>query len=221
MKPKKELEQYHTIGSIEVGLDEAGRGCLFGPVCVAGVIWPKKDPENSMVIKDSKKCTEKYRQKLFDYIKENAISYSINMLDHEEIDRENILKCSIKGMHLCLNEITNNHSIDMILVDGNHFKNYYCSNIDDFIEHKCIIKGDNTYKSIAAASILAKTYRDNYMIQLVKENPELLKYSIEKNKGYGTKKHMEAIKEYGVTKWHRKSFAPCMEVHQTEVNQTK
>ena len=112
-------------------------------------------------------------------------------------------------MHKCVDEITEKEKIDMILVDGNHFKNYYCSSTDDFINHQCVIKGDDKYKSIAAASILAKTYRDNYVKELVEKNPELSKYCIEKNKGYGTKQHMDAIKEHGITKWHRKSFAPC------------
>ncbi|MBF76245.1 ribonuclease HII [Candidatus Poribacteria bacterium] len=209
MKPNIELKQYDQIGEIEVGLDEAGRGCLFGPVCISGVIWPKEDPKESMIIKDSKRCTEKYRLKCFEYIKDNAVSYSIQMIDNNEIDTKNILQCSIEGMHKCLNDITRDQMVDTILVDGNHFNTYYCSTNDQFIDHKCIIKGDNKYKSIAAASILAKTYRDNYIIDLVNKNPELKKYGIERNKGYGTKEHMDAIKEYGITKWHRRSFAPC------------
>ncbi len=208
-KPKNVLKQYDDESKIEVGLDEAGRGCLFGPVCIAGVIWCKQDPENGMEVKDSKKCSEKYRNQCFDYITKTAQQYSIKIIDHEEIDEKNILQCSIEGMHLCLDEITGRQKIDIILVDGNHFKHYYSSHMDEFIEHKCVIKGDNTYKSIAAASILAKTYRDNYILNLVKEHPELEKYGIHKNKGYGTKEHMEAIKKYGITKWHRKSFAPC------------
>ena len=209
IRNKPILKQYENEKDIEVGLDEAGRGCLFGPVCIAGVIWVKEEPENSMEVKDSKKCSEKYRNKCYEYIKLNAVQYSIQMIDHEDIDKKNILQCSIEGMHLCLDDITKKQNVDMILVDGNHFKQYYSSKMDEFIEHQCVIKGDNTYKSIAAASILAKTHRDNYIIQLVKENPELEKYCIHKNKGYGTKEHMDAIKKYGITKWHRKSFAPC------------
>ena len=209
IRNKPILKQYENEKDIEVGLDEAGRGCLFGPVCIAGVIWVKEEPENSMEVKDSKKCSEKYRNKCYEYIKLNAVQYSIQMIDHEDIAKKNILQCSIEGMHLCLDDITKKQNVDMILVDGNHFKQYYSSKMDEFIEHQCVIKGDNTYKSIAAASILAKTHRDNYIIQLVKENPELEKYGIHKNKGYGTKEHMDAIKKYGITKWHRKSFAPC------------
>jgi len=203
------LKQYHEKDDIEVGLDEAGRGCLFGPVCVAGVIWLNEDPENSIVIKDSKKCSEKHRLKCYDYIKENAIDYSIKMIDHETIDKENILKCSLDGMHLCLDELSERNKFTSILVDGNHFNSYYSKEQDDFIENQCVIKGDNIYKSIAAASILAKTFRDNYILELVEQYPELKKYGIEKNKGYGTKQHMDAIKQYGITQWHRRSFAPC------------
>ena len=212
------LKQYKNEGDIEVGLDEAGRGCLFGPVCIAGVIWPDIDPDPNIVIKDSKKCTEKHRNKCFEYIKEKSLGYSIKILDNNIIDKENILKCSLDGMHLCLDELTESHDIDTILVDGNHFHPYYSQRKDDFINHDCVIKGDNTYKSIAAASILAKTYRDNYILKLVEEYPELKKYGIDKNKGYGTKQHMEAIKEYGITEWHRKSFAPCKDMN---INQMK
>ena len=131
------------------------------------------------------------------------------MIHNDTIDKENILKCSLNGMHLCLDEISKENKIDKILVDGNHFPTYYSKEQDDFIDHECIIKGDNIYKSIAAASILAKTYRDKYILQLVEDNPILKKYDIQNNKGYGTKKHMEAIEKYGITKWHRKSFSPC------------
>jgi ribonuclease HII len=206
---KTNLHQYKEENNIEVGLDEAGRGCLLGPVCCAGVIWVLKDPRDDIIIKDSKKYTEKKRIQCYDYIKENCIDSSIQLISNEEIDKKNILQCSIEGMHHCLDDISNRTSFDMILVDGNRFEPYYSVKKDDFIPHDCIIKGDDTYKSIAAASILAKTFRDKYIIQLVKDNPELEKYDILNNKGYGTKKHMEAIETYGITKWHRKSFKPC------------
>ena len=208
-KNKTILKQYKNEGSFEVGLDEAGRGCLFGPVCIAGVAWLDKDPEPCIEIKDSKKCTEKHRLKCYDYIIENSKAYSIQLIDHEMIDNDNILKCSLDGMHLCLDEISKTNTINEILVDGNHFHTYYSKEQSDFIDHDCVIKGDNTYKSIAAASVLAKTYRDNYILKLVEEYPYLKKYDIHNNKGYGTKKHMEAIETYGITKWHRKSFSPC------------
>ena len=203
------LKQYQDKDQLEVGLDEAGRGCLFGPVCIAGVSWLDKDPEPCIEIKDSKKCTVKHRLKCYDYIIDNAVAYSIQLIDNNTIDKDNILKSSLNGMHLCLDEISKTIRNDKILVDGNHFPTYYSKEQDDFLEHEWIIKCDNIYKSIAAASILAKTYRDNYILQLVEEYPYLKIYDIHNNKGYGTKKHMEAIKEYGITKWHRKSFAPC------------
>ena len=206
---KISLKQFYKENQNEVGIDEAGRGCLFGPVCVASVLWLQEDPDKDIILKDSKKCSEKYRNKCYDYIKENALSYSIQMISHDEIDKKNILKCTLEGMHRCLDEISEKTNIDLILVDGNHFPPYYSKQKDDFLEHKCVVKGDNEYKSIAAASILAKTFRDNYIYELVKTHPELEKYDIQNNKGYGTKKHMDAIKKYGVTNWHRKSFAPC------------
>tara|TARA_B100001094_G_scaffold330507_1_gene395876 strand:+ start:827 stop:1468 length:642 start_codon:yes stop_codon:yes gene_type:complete len=209
MKNGNDIQQYYEKDAVEVGLDEAGRGCLLGPVCVAGVIWLDKDPRDDIIIKDSKKYTEKKRNECYDYIQEHCKDYSIQLISNEEIDEKNILQCSIEGMHLCLDDISKRHSFDTILVDGNRFDAYYSIQKDEFISHHCIIKGDNTYKSIAAASVLAKTYRDKYIIQLVKDNPELEKYDILNNKGYGTKKHMDAIKQYGITKWHRKSFSPC------------
>ena len=206
---KKILKQYRDKGKLEVGIDEAGRGCLFGPVCIAGVIWLDKDPDENIILKDSKKCSEKYREKCYDYIIENSISYSIKMVGNEYIDDNNILQSTLDGMHQCLDDISREIEIDSILVDGTQFNTYYNDQSAEFIPHFCIPKGDDTYKSIAAASIIAKTARDKYILQLVKENPELEKYDIQNNKGYGTKKHMEAIKKYGNTKWHRKSFAPC------------
>lgn len=206
------LKQYLHESKIEVGIDEAGRGCLFGPVCVAAVIWPKEDPlyndKEPPIIKDSKKVSEKKRFILKDYIERNAISYSVKFISHEEIDKTNILQATMKGMHMCIDDVRSNTPVDTILVDGNHFKIYTDENLDS-IDHECIISGDNTYKSIAAASILAKTYRDNYIYKLVKDRPELERYALQKNKGYGTKIHMESIKKYGPIEGHRRSFKPC------------
>ena len=202
------LKQFYEKDKIEVGLDEAGRGCLFGPVCVAGVIWLDEDPNPELEIRDSKKVSEKKRALLKDYIKDNAIAYSIVLVDHDDIDKYNILQATLRGMHQCLDNITDIINIDTILVDGNHF-DFYSDRNDNYINHICVVDGDNTYKSIAAASILAKTYRDEWINKLVDENPELEKYDLRNNKGYGTKRHLDAIKEYGVTKWHRKSFGIC------------
>ena len=197
------LEQFYESDKIEIGLDEAGRGCLFGPVCVAGVIWVNEDPNPDLQIKDSKKMSEKKRKILREYIESNAIAYNIQFICSEEIDKINILEASILGMNQCIDEIVKTKKIDTILIDGPHF-NFY-----DGIPHVCINGGDDKYKSIAAASILAKTHRDEWIENLVRDNPDLEKYGLLKNKGYGTKEHLEAIKKYGITKWHRKTFGIC------------
>jgi ribonuclease HII len=202
------LKQYLDGTKVEVGIDEAGRGCLFGPVTVAAVVWPQSDPEPFLEIKDSKKVGEKKRLLLKDYIENNAIAWSVQFISHEEIDNINILQATMKGMHKCVDEIREQLEIDTILVDGNSFNMYTDQNLD-YINHECIIGGDNIYKSIGAASILAKTHHDNYILELTKNNTGLEKYGIHKNKGYGTKIHMDALKEYGATYGHRRSFKPC------------
>lgn len=206
------LKQYLDETKVELGIDEAGRGCLFGPVCVAAVIWPKQDPlfndKEPPEIKDSKKVSEKKRLILKDYIEQNAIAWSVQFLSHEEIDKTNILKATMMGMHRCIDDIRKQMTIDTILVDGNHFQAYTDENLD-CIDHECVIGGDDKYKSIAAASILAKTHRDNYILELSKTNENLEKYGIPKNKGYGTKQHMDALKQLGPIKGHRRSFKPC------------
>jgi ribonuclease HII len=202
------LKQYLDETKVEVGIDEAGRGCLFGPVTVAAVVWPQSDPAPFLEIKDSKKVGGKKRLLLKDYIENNAIAWSVQFISHEEIDKINILQATMKGMHKCIDEIREQLEIDTILVDGNSFNMYTDKNLD-YINHECIIGGDNIYKSIGAASILAKTHHDNYILELTKNNTELEKYGIHKNKGYGTQIHMDALKEYGSTYGHRKSFKPC------------
>ena len=197
------LKQFYEPDKIELGIDEAGRGCLFGPVCVASVVWLDEDPNPDLVIRDSKKMSEKKRNILKTYILDNSISSSVKFIDNETIDRDNILEATIKGMHECIDDIVSTVNIDTLLIDGPHFNMY------DGISHVCVVNGDNTYKSIAAASILAKTFRDEYINKLVDENPELERYDIRNNKGYGTRKHLEAIQEYGITKWHRKTFGIC------------
>ena len=197
------LKQFYEPDKIELGIDEAGRGCLFGPVCVASVVWLDKDPNPDLVIRDSKKMSEKKRQLLKEYILDNSIAFSVKFIDNETIDRDNILEATMKGMHQCIDDISSKINIDTLLIDGPHFNMY------DGLSHICVINGDNTYKSIAAASILAKTFRDEYINRLVDENPELERYDIRNNKGYGTRKHLEAIREYGITKWHRNSFGIC------------
>jgi ribonuclease HII len=204
------MEQYYEKNKIELGIDEAGRGCLFGPVSISSVIWLDKDPCPDIIIKDSKQLSLKNRLLAYDYILDNSIANSSVLINNEDIDKDNILKSTIKGMHKCIDNIVDNIDIDTILVDGNQFK-YYMDKNGECINHECIINGDNIYKSIAAASILAKVNRDNYINNLCEEYPELKKYDIHNNKGYGTKKHLNAIKEYGITKWHRKTFGICKE----------
>ena len=187
------LASYLHKNKIEVGCDEAGRGCLAGPVVAAAVILPKKFKHP--LLNDSKQLSEKKRVLLRTEIIEHAIAYAIGIVDHKEIDEINILNASILAMHRALDQIKN--PFDSILVDGNRFKKY------NETEHHCIIKGDGKYLSIAAASILAKTYRDDLMKKLHHKHPH---YQWENNKGYPTKSHRAAIKKIGVSPYHRKSF---------------
>ena len=203
------LKKYHTENILEVGIDEAGRGCLFGPVCIGAVILKDSDDPLMNEIKDSKKLSEKKKNILFDFIKNNSIAYSVQFMNHEEIDKDNILQTTLNGMHKCLDEIDAKVNIENILVDGNHFPAYFSSKQDQFLKHVCIINGDNEYLNIAAASILAKVSRDNYIKDLCEKNDIYNKYHLAKNKGYGTKQHLDAIKEFGITDLHRKTFAPC------------
>jgi len=177
----------------ECGTDEAGRGCLAGPVTAAAIILKNNFPKNE--INDSKKISKKTRDKLRPIIKKNALKYSIAHVYPEKIDKINILNASILAMHKAIDKITT--KINFIIVDGNKFKSF------KNIAHKTIIKGDEKYLSIAAASILAKTERDEYMLKIHKEFPE---YGWNKNKGYPTKFHKQAILKFGTTKYHRKSF---------------
>ncbi len=177
----------------EAGIDEAGRGSLAGPVTAAAVIL-EKDFKNKD-LKDSKKLSPKKRLELKKYIEKNALAYSVAFVNSSYIDKNNILNSTFKAMHMSLEGL--DIRPDFIIVDGNLFKPYRD------LKYKCIIKGDQQYKNIAAASILAKTYRDEYMSNLHLKFPE---YDWIKNKGYGTKYHIDMIKKFGRTKYHRKSF---------------
>lgn len=188
-----ELLRKITNNLIEAGCDEVGRGCLCGPVVAAAVIIDENFNQN--LVNDSKKLNFKTRLALDDYIKENAVDFAIAELPPSYIDQHNILNASIHAMHLALDQLKVRP--EFILVDGNKFHPY------PFTPHQCIIKGDSKVLSIAAASILAKNYRDQLMINLDKEFPE---YGWEKNMGYATKQHREALKKYGPCIHHRKSF---------------
>jgi ribonuclease HII len=200
------MESYLNEFKIEVGVDEAGAGCLSGPVYAAAVIWPKtnnslKDTGVFLLIKDSKKLSEKQREIARKIIEEHAVSYSITSLDAGYVDKNNILNSRIDCMHKAIRELPS-VSVESILVDGDKFKDYY-THEGVKIEHNCVIKGDSKYMSIAAASILAKTERDRYMKIIDIEYPV---YNWKKNKGYGTAEHYLTIKENGITKYHRKTF---------------
>ena len=196
---------------IEIGLDEAGRGCLFGPVFTAGVVW---DGSFHPDIRDSKKLSESKRQEMKQYIEKHSLHYSVTPLDNHFIDTHNILHSTISGWHTCIRKITQDIPVDLILVDGPNF-DFYIDKDDEIIPHQCVNKGDDLYLSIAAASILAKTYRDEWICQLVETYPELNKYNLKQNKGYGTKDHRDAIRNYGITPWHRQSFGICKQYAKT------
>lgn len=192
------LKNYHLVGKMEAGCDEAGRGCLAGPVFAAAVILPKDFFHP--LLNDSKKVTEENRYELRSFVQANAIDYAVASVSEKEIDDINILNASFKAMHLAIAKLKNQP--DLLLIDGNRFSRY------KNLAHECIIKGDGIYASIAAASILAKTYRDDYMLQLHEQFPQ---YGWNTNKGYGTIAHRQAIESHGLSDFHRKSFQ-CLPV---------
>lgn len=192
------LKKYFKKGLIEAGCDEAGRGCLAGPVFAAAVILPPKF--SHPLLNDSKQMTEEAREKLRPIIEKKAIAWAVAMIDHEEIDRINILKASFKAMHAAVDQLQTRP--DLLLIDGHIFSPYFG------IVHQCVVQGDAIYASIAAASVLAKTYRDDYMKQLHEQYPQ---YGWNENKAYATKHHREKIREYGLSPYHRKTFGICKE----------
>ena len=187
------LANHYYEGKVEAGCDEAGRGCLAGSVYAAAVILPE-DYQNDL-LNDSKQLTEKKRYLLREIIERDAVAWAVGIVTPEEIDKINILNASILAMHRALDQLKVRPEV--VIVDGNRFKPYRD------LPHTTIVKGDGKYLAIAAASILAKTYRDDYMNQLAEEYPQ---YDWLSNKGYPTKKHREAIKAYGITPYHRKSY---------------
>ena len=187
------LASHYYEGKIEAGCDEAGRGCLAGSVYAAAVILP--DGYQNELLNDSKQLSEKKRYQLREIIERDAVAWAVGIVTPEEIDQINILNASILAMHRALDQLKVRP--EAIIVDGNRFKAY------QNLPHTTIVKGDGKYLAIAAASILAKTYRDDYMNQLAEEYPQ---YDWLSNKGYPTKKHREAIKQFGITPYHRKSY---------------
>ena len=186
------LSKYYE-GKIEAGCDEAGRGCLAGSVYAAAVILP--EGYQNELLNDSKQLSEKKRYQLREIIERDAVAWAVGIVTPDEIDQINILNASILAMHRALDQLKVRP--EAIIVDGNRFKPY------QDLPHTTIVKGDGKYLAIAAASILAKTYRDDYMNQLAEEYPQ---YDWRSNKGYPTKKHREAIKQFGITPYHRKSY---------------
>ncbi len=197
------LLSYAKRDRVEAGVDEAGRGCLFGRVYIAAVIWPqdKLPVDPPYEIKDSKKVTARRRGILRKFIEDNAISYSVSYVEHTDVDRLNVLRATLLGMHRALDGLDKRP--DYILVDGDVFNSY------KDIPHECVISGDNIYTSIAAASILAKEYHDEYIRTLCDSEPTLHKYGLIKNKGYATSYHRNAIKKHGISQYHRLSFGIC------------
>lgn len=187
------LKAFYRKNQLEAGCDEAGRGCLAGPVFAAAVILPADFYHP--LLNDSKTLSLNKREELREIITKEAISWAVASLDNQKIDKINILKASIQSMHLALDQL--NRSPEFILIDGNRFLPYKKT------PHQCVVKGDGKYASIAAASILAKTYRDDYMLKIHEEYPV---YDWKKNKGYPTKKHREALATHGTSPYHRQSF---------------
>jgi ribonuclease HII len=187
------LQPWYNQNLIEAGCDEAGRGCLAGPVFAAAVILPKDF--SHPLLNDSKQLSEKDRYELRPVIEKEAICFAVASLNNKQIDKINILNASFKSMHLAIKQLP--VQPELLLIDGNRFKKY------KKIPHQCIIQGDGIYASIAAASILAKTYRDDHMIALHKKFP---KYKWKQNKGYATREHQEALDQYGPCRYHRQSF---------------
>lgn len=187
------LAEYSKKGRVEAGCDEAGRGCLAGPVVAAAVILPPKFTSENL--DDSKKLSAKKREKIRLEIEQNALDFAVSFVPPKEIDEINILNASFTAMHRAIDQLKTQP--EALLIDGNRFNPY------KNIPHECMIKGDGRFLSIAAASILAKTYRDEYMQKIHEEFPD---YDWNKNKGYPTKKHREVIEQIGITVYHRKSF---------------
>jgi len=203
---------------VEIGIDEAGRGPMFGRLYVAAVVLPRDGSFFHKDIKDSKKIKSvKKMKECFDYIIQNSVYYAIHFVEHDVIDKINIRQAVFQGMHACIKDIYDrmeSPSKLQLLIDGNDFKPYVFfdetrQNIVT-LPYETVEGGDNTYMSIAAASILAKYSRDEYIHKLCESYPDLVsKYSIHTNMGYGTKKHLEGINEHGISQWHRTTYGVC------------
>ena len=201
---------FKNQNTFEICIDEAGRGCMAGPVYAAAVIWPSKSCIDSSMIRDSKKISAKKRELVASYIEKKAIAFGVGYATAKEIDTYNILEATYMAMHRAISKIEENRNISShsLLVDGKWFKPFWTSG-GTLLEHTCVVKGDATYTGIAAASILAKVYHDRYIKKICKEYPQYTLYHWEKNMCYGTAEHMKAIKENGISHLHRKTFGIC------------
>ena len=201
------LKTHYMPNMLEMGVDEAGRGPMFGRVYVGAAILPPEFDHSLM--KDSKKLSARRRLIAYDYIRENAIDFSTAYCTETEIDNMNIFRATHKAMHDAIRSCRVRP--DHLLIDGPYFNTYFDEG--RLIPHTCIEKGDNLYTPIAAASILAKVERDKYIEKMCDDFPNLdERYGLRKNKGYGTKQHMDGLKKYGITKWHRKTFGICKQL---------
>ena len=200
------LNKYYNKGDIEAGIDEAGRGPLIGPVYAAAVILDP-DMELHEWLNDSKKMSRKRREIVREFVEENAVMYAVASEDEKVIDKVNILNATYSAMHRTLDNL--GIEPDHIIIDGNRFIPYITEN-GEYIPYTCIIGGDSKYASICAASVLAKENHDDYIKSLCEQYPELDdRYGLLSNMGYGAQKHMDGIRKYGVSRFHRKSFRPC------------
>jgi ribonuclease HII len=197
------LKRFFKKGLVEAGCDEAGRGCLAGPVFAAAVILPPRF--SHPLLNDSKQVNEEDRNKLRPIIERKALAWAVAVVDHEEIDRINIVKASFKAMHLAIDQLQLRP--ELLLIDGHIFSPYFG------IVHQCVVQGDATFASIAAASILAKTHRDAFMQQLHEVYPQ---YGWNENKGYGTVYHRQSIRTHGLSPYHRRTFGICKGEEATE-----
>lgn len=203
---RRMLKRFHFKDTLEVGIDEAGRGPLFGRVYVGAVILPQDEEFDHSLMRDSKKLNEKQRLEAYDYIKDHAIDWTSYWMSAEDVDKHNVFQATHKAMHKALDQLLVRP--EQILVDGNMFYPYRDNN--DIVPHMCVVGGDNKYSSIAAASIIAKVEHDRHIDEMCDKYPNLDKfYDLKKNKGYGTKKHIEGIEKHGISAWHRKTFGIC------------
>lgn len=210
---RKMLKPFYYENTIEAGVDEAGRGPLFGRVYVGAAILPAGEEFDHSMMRDSKKLSEKKRLTAYEYIKKNALAWSVHWMSEDDVDSMNVYQATHTAMHKALDKLSVRP--ENILVDGNKF--YVYKDKGEIIPHVCITGGDDKYSAIAAGSILAKVERDKYIMDLCDKFPNLHTfYDLKNNKGYGTRKHLEGIRGRGITKWHRKTFGICKQYDKIE-----